>query len=322
MSLATTLNEVRLAGYWIPQARQAIKNVISTCFKCKRYNAVSFSVLNTTDLPASRVNFVRPYLHTGVDYTSHIYVQGKDKDYKMYILLFTCMSIRAVHLELVPDMTVTSFLQAFIRFTNANGIPSHLYSDNAHTFSAATRIINKGMIMDEFKERFGPYHLKHCTIPLFSPWYGGTWERSIKTIKSCLYKTIGRGKVDYFGLLTIISDMQRAVNSRPLTYRSSDDSDLDILTPNSLLNMNVGQRIMMRLDNQDLETIDPLSRIDLIQTLHSREESLKKFRKAWSESYLLSLRERALSLADGSFENKIKPGDLVLIKSPLKTRPF
>lgn len=116
--------------------------------------------------------------------------------------------------------------------------------------------------------------------------------------------------------------MQRAVNSRPLTYRSSDDSDLDILTPNSLLNMNVGQGIMMRLDNQDLETIDPLGQIDLIQTLHSLEESLKKFRKAWSESYLLSLRERALSLADGSFENKIKPGDLVLIKSPLKTRPF
>lgn len=53
LSLATTLNEVRLAGYWIPQARQAIKNVISTCFKCKRYNAVSFSVPNTTDLPAS-----------------------------------------------------------------------------------------------------------------------------------------------------------------------------------------------------------------------------------------------------------------------------
>ena len=137
--------------------------------------------------------------------------------------------------------------------------PSHLYSDNARTFNAATRIINKGMIIDEFKERFSPYNLKHCTIPLFSPWYGGSWERSIKTIKSCLYKTIERGKVDYFGLLTILSDIQRAINSCPLTYRSSEDADLDVLTFNSLMNTNIGQGMMMRLDNQDLETINPLS---------------------------------------------------------------
>ena len=209
----------------------------------------------------------------------------------MYIILFTCMSIRAVYLERVPDMTVKSFLQAFIRFTNANGIPSHLNLDNAHTFNAAARIINKGMIMDEFKEKFNPYNLRHCKIPLFSPWHSGSWERSIKTIKSCLYKT--RGKVDYLGQLTILSNIQRAVNSHTLTYRSSEDADLDVLTPNSLMNTNISQGIMMRLDNQDLETINPLSRMDLIQTVQFHEESLTKFRKVWHNSYLLSFRERA-----------------------------
>ena len=74
------------------------------------------------------------------------------------------MSIRAVYLELVPDMTVKSFLQAFIKFTNANGIPSHLYSDNARTFNATARIINKEMMMDEFKERFSLYNLKPCFL--------------------------------------------------------------------------------------------------------------------------------------------------------------
>ena len=52
------------------------------------------------------------------------------------------------------------------------------------------------------------------------------------------------------------------------------------------------------------------------------EESLTKFRKVWQDTYLLSLRERALSLVACSFENKIKLGDIMLIKSPLKTRPF
>lgn len=116
--------------------------------------------------------------------------------------------------------------------------------------------------------------------------------------------------------------MQRAVNSRPLTYRSSEDADLNVLTPNSLMNANVGQGIIMRLENQNLETIDPLSRNDLIQNLSSQEENLTKFRKVWNEDYLLSLRERVRSLADCSFEDKVKPGDIVLIKSHLKTRSF
>ena len=61
----------------------------------------------------------------------------------MYILLFTCSNIRAVHIELVPDMSTLQFVIAFTCFTNVYGIPSHLYSDNAESFIAGGEIYRK-----------------------------------------------------------------------------------------------------------------------------------------------------------------------------------
>ena len=51
--------------------------------------------------------------------------------HKAYILIFTCMNTRAVHLEIVMNMTVDEFIMAFFRFYNRFGLPSVLYSDNA-----------------------------------------------------------------------------------------------------------------------------------------------------------------------------------------------
>ena len=115
---------------------------------------------------------------------------GLERDYKMYIFILTCMSIGAVHIELVLDMSVSSFIQAFVRFTDVNRISSHLLSGNTRTFITTARIIDKGLITDEFREKFATHHLKYCAIPLYSAWNECTWKRIIKIIKTCLYKTI------------------------------------------------------------------------------------------------------------------------------------
>lgn len=74
--------------------------------------------------------------------------------------------------------------------------------------------------------------MKLNTIPLFSQWFGGTWERSIQTLATCLYKIIDRGKMNYFFLLTIVSDIQRTMNNHPLTYQESAEGELAAITPN------------------------------------------------------------------------------------------
>ena len=88
------------------------------------------------------------------------------------------------------------------------------------------------------------------------------------------------------------------------------------------MNANVGQGIIIRLNNEDLETTEPLNKTDLRRILRFREESLENFRKIWHQDYHLSLRERTLRLSHPSFENTIKKGETVLVKDPLKTRQF
>ena len=55
---------------------------------------------------------------TGVDFTEALYVREKGGESKAYIYLFTCAVTRAVHLEIITNLTVEEFLQAFRRFSN------------------------------------------------------------------------------------------------------------------------------------------------------------------------------------------------------------
>ena len=109
----------------------------------------------------------------------------------MYLLIFTCLNIRAIHIELVQDMSTHSFILALLRFTNIYGIPSHIYSDNAKSFIAGRNLMEEVFASSEFNDKFEIYHIKHIKIPLYAPWVGSTWERMIRVIKSCLYKLIG-----------------------------------------------------------------------------------------------------------------------------------
>ena len=120
---------VRMAGFEVPKAKQAVKNVIRLCRVCKRYNALSFKYPKLTNFTKHLVNFIRPYFHTGMDYTSHLMVREGTNYKKMHILIFTCMNIRAVHIELVSDLSKRSLVLALPRFINIYGVPSHLYSD-------------------------------------------------------------------------------------------------------------------------------------------------------------------------------------------------
>ena len=115
MGVNNTLNYVRQGGYWITHGRQAITKVLKKCYVCKPINARSFPTPETTDLPRDRVNLVNPFENTGMDYTGHFL----DKDnHKWYILIFTCLNTRAVHLELVPNMAEPEFVLALVQFTN------------------------------------------------------------------------------------------------------------------------------------------------------------------------------------------------------------
>ena len=324
LGVQTTLNCLRTAGYWVPKGRQTVKNVISKCILCQKFNCFAFKYPKMTNIPKERMNLIRPFMHTGVDYTGQVFVQeeGSTAQRKMYILVYTCLNIRAIHMDLLPDMSAKSFLMSFLRFCNQYGIPSHLYSDNAKSFVRGGSVLEESLAASCFQENLRANNVKHTRIPLYSAWVGATWERLIRVVKSCLFKTVGRGKLTYFELLTTLSDIQNAVNSRPLTYRSSDN-DLEAITPNCFIKLHCYPSLTFRqVDETPLWEESAPSQDTLDRSLSTREEAFQHFRKLWYDSYLLSLREQSHLLYQSSWINRIKVGDIVLVRLPNKSRPF
>ena len=321
LGIGTTLNYIREQGYWIPKGRMAVKNILSSCYVCKKYNALAFKYPKFTDMPKHHMNLVKPFQHVGVDYTGHFWVKDEvsGQSVKVYVLVFTCLNIRAVHFELLPDMSTKNFLLAFHRFCNTYSIPHYLYSDNAKAFLKGGSVLETSLQSKEVQEELEKINIKHVKIPLYSAWIGSAWERLIRVLKNCLYKTVGRAKLTYFEMLTSLSSIQLAINSRPLTYRASTDN-LEFITPNSFLKLHGNSSLLLR--GKDDIWIDDQSQPRLENTLEKQEEIYEDFKRLWYESYLLSLREHSRNLYQTSWDNKIKLGDIVLIKSINKPRPF
>ncbi len=139
----STLADV-IQKFWIPKGRQIVKRVLSTCGKCSKGKAKPLSEPVTGQLPKERVEPPRPFSAIGVDFSGAIRLAD---DQKAYIALFTCAATRAIHLELVEDMSAPSFVSTLKRFIARRGAPSLITSDNAKTFLSTSNHLKK--IVDE-----------------------------------------------------------------------------------------------------------------------------------------------------------------------------
>ncbi|XP_050423619.1 uncharacterized protein LOC126835225 [Adelges cooleyi] len=105
--------------FWILSGRDAVRRFIYTCVRCTRVKA-SRPAPVMGDLPSPRVELHRPFLHVGMDYGGPFVVKESrrrnTKTTKVYLALFICMSVKAVHLEVVSDLTTDAFLAALDRF--------------------------------------------------------------------------------------------------------------------------------------------------------------------------------------------------------------
>ena len=235
MGLQSTLDYLRTHGLWILKSRQVVSSVISDCIVCKNYNARSQKYPGPAILPSLRVKLSIPFAHTGIDHTGHYYLRDdQGGKVKAYILIFTIFNTHAVHLEAVSGMSTAEFILTFVRFVNRYGIPFAVYSDNAKSFLLAGGVIQNLLSSSEFEEKFKTTSVTHKTIPVYSAWYGAVWERMIETMKECFAKAIDRYTPSHSKFITALFDVQKALNNRPLTYRSREN-DVDIITPNHIL---------------------------------------------------------------------------------------
>ena len=176
--------------------------LLRKCVICRRTAGKPFPVPDPPSLPLARVQDGPPFRVTGVDFTGVMYVknEGAVGDYKVYVCLFTCASTRAIHLEVVTDLTEVTFLQAFRRFAARRSLPQLVISDNASTYMSAAKELNELLQSPTLKSALMHKGTTWRFIPKRAPWHGGFWERLVGMVKMSLKKTLGRA----FVTLTIL----------------------------------------------------------------------------------------------------------------------
>ena len=277
----TTLNILR-EKYWIPAGLQTVKKVTKACVICRKVNT-PLCHEQMAPLPEFRIKPSNPFVHTGLDFAGPLLVTKGAQ--KRYILLFTCGSTRAVHLELTRSMNFKDFQMAFTRFLSRRGKPTVVYSDNAKTFSQAA---------DYYKNK-----LQWKFITPRAPWHGAFWERLVKTIKEPLKKTLGNQIVTETELSTILVQVEAIVNERPLSAIIEDD-ELKTITPSLLLN----GRNLHHVYEEDLG-FEPTKRLKF---LHHLKDA---FWIAWKKLYIPSLMTKARWTRAAS--SPLQAGDIILL---------
>ena len=266
------------AVYWIVRLRCLVKRVKRGCFQCRRYDERLCSE-PTAPLPAARVRPAAPFSVTGVDFAGPLFCSDHP-GVKFYILLFTCGVVRAVHIELTASLSLEDFLLAFRRFCARRGVPSIVYSDNARTFKAAARACTSAAT--HLCSPPSPAPEWRFNVPL-APWWGGFWERLVRSVKSALRKSLGRCCLTRVELETALVSIEGCINSRPLTYSSVDEPDR-LITPNHFL---LGRMVHEKLSLDDFD--DSSQAESLRSSSAARVTALEQFWEIWQGSYLKEL---------------------------------
>uniref|UniRef100_A0A1I7W8R0 Integrase catalytic domain-containing protein n=1 Tax=Heterorhabditis bacteriophora TaxID=37862 RepID=A0A1I7W8R0_HETBA len=211
--------------YWIPGISRLITAILKSCVICKRVNSLSFRYPATGSLPPDRVVKANPFQNSGIDLLGPFDLKENNK---AYICLFTCLVTRAVHLECVENLSASAFLKALQRFIARRGVPSIIRSDQGSNFILAEYILSK--INDKYHFQNTPVKgfienekIKWIFNPPSSPWMGGVWERLVQSVKRAYIKMIGRKKLSFIEMNTIIINIEAILNSRPITHVDPND---------------------------------------------------------------------------------------------------
>ena len=137
---------------------------------CKLYNSPAFKLPKTPELPYERVNYVKPFHHTGIDFTGFFLVRDeKQEERKVYILIFTCLNTRAIHLEVVHSMSLEDFILTFIRFYYRFSVPRVIYAENAKTFTSSASLLTNLIASNGFQQKFMHFNIEIKHILAYSP---------------------------------------------------------------------------------------------------------------------------------------------------------
>ena len=218
----------------------------------------------------------------------------------MYIALFSCCVTRAIHLELVEDLSAAAFRRCLRRFAARYGTPALIVSDNAKTFQATEKALNELLNHPEVQSDLGHMRVEWRFNLERAPWWGGFFERMVASVKDCLRKTLGNARLTYEELLTVLVEVECILNARPMTYEYNEVDD-EVLTPSHLI---YGRRIKSLLD-EIMEPEDVVSEAQCPEGFKYLSTRLNQFWNWW--------RKQIFRCKARSKNRTAEVGDIVLV---------
>ena len=175
-------------------------------------------------LPPERITSDIVFEHVGLDYAGPLYLKRgsvrKPVVLKSYVCVFVSMSVKAVHLELVSDLTTDAFLACLKRFIARRGRPTSIWSDHGTNFVGANCSLKelyefllsqktKAVVCDFSSNQGIDWHF----IPERAPHFGGLWEAAVKSFKTHLTRIVGNSKLDFEEMSTILAQIEACLTA-------------------------------------------------------------------------------------------------------------
>lgn len=303
-------------SWWPLGGRSLARRIVNVCVTCTRIRGKVLTP-QMGNLPKERITPSFPFIRCGVDYCGPVLILNRKgrgaKTTKAYICLFVCFVTRAIHLELVSDLTSEAYLLSLNRFISRRGKPLEIYSDNGRNFVGLMNDFSDFLrkCSSDIMEFATSQQIKFKFIPPYSPHFGGLWEAGVKSCKYHLRRVVGNAHLTFEEFSTVLSQIEAVLNSRPLSPLSTEPQDLSPLTPAHFL---VGRPLTAPACD-DLTDV-PEHRLKRYQRV---EQIRQHFWTRWSKEYVTELQVRSKWT---QIKAELRDNSLVLIKDnnlpPLK----
>lgn len=273
--------------FWILSVRTLTRTVISKCVRCVMVSATNPQPV-MADLPRARTSECRPFSHVGIDFAGPFRMKEqrlrKAREYKSYVAVFVCFVVKAVHIEVVSDLSTPAFLAALDWFVARRGLPTDIYSDCGTNFVGANaqlrRLFNDLSVRDQLitslncRWHFNPPSASH---------FGGLWEAAVRSAKNLLKRVMREHLFTWEEFTTLVFRVESILNSRPMTPLLA----------------------IPEVDEGDVPIRNLVNRWKLLH------QCLQHFWKQWRSEYLQTLQPRGRWISD---QPQIKYNNMVVIK--------
>lgn len=296
--------------YWPLGGRCLSKQTAGKCVRCFRFRATNVQPI-MGNLPTPRTELEFPFLNCSVDYGGPVLIADRKgrgcKLIKSWLCIFVCLSVKAVHLELVTDLTKEAFMASLNRFISRRGKPQSIWCDNGTTFVGTSNELAKFVVDSKLSSDIAQEGIKFYFSPAYSPHFNGISEAAVRSTKHHL-KRILTTHLTYEEMSTCLAQIEAILNSRPLTPLSTDPNDFSALSPSHFL---IGRTLTSvphpQVSDQNILRLERFKRIEHIK---------QHFWNRFSNEYISLLQQRTKWHAS---TKSLKINTLVLIRD--KTLP-